>query len=142
MSKAASEIRIVVGVDGSAASVSALKEGAKLAAELGGVVDAVAVWEMPTKHASYEALGIGSFEEGARKILVDALFQAFGDDVLASVSARLIEGTAASGLVSAAEGARMLIVGRRGHGGLMGLLLGSVSASVVNQSPVPVLVVH
>ncbi len=142
MSKAASEIRIVVGVDGSAASVSALKEGAKLAAELGGVVDAVAVWEMPTKHASYEALGIGSFEEGARKILVDALFQAFGDDVPASVSARLIEGTAASGLVSAAEGARMLIVGRRGHGGLMGLLLGSVSASVVNQSPVPVLVVH
>lgn len=142
MSKAASEVRIVVGVDGSAASVSALKEGAKLAAELGGVVDAVAVWEMPTKHASYEALGIGSFEEGARKILVDALFQAFGDDVPASVSARLIEGTAASGLVSAAEGARMLIVGRRGHGGLMGLLLGSVSASVVNQSPVPVLVVH
>lgn len=142
MSKAASEVRIVVGVDGSAASVNALKEGAKLAAELGGAVDAVAVWEMPTKHASYEALGIGSFEEGARKVLVDALFQAFGEDVPASVSARLIEGPAASGLVSAAEGARMLVVGRRGHGGLMGLLLGSVSASVVNQSPVPVLVVH
>ena len=142
MSEAGSEVRIVVGVDGSAASVNALKEGAKLAGELGGVVDAVAAWEMPTKHASYAALGIGSFEEGARKVLADALFQAFGDEVPASVSARLVKGTASGALVSVAEGARMLVVGRRGHGGLMGLLLGSVSAAVVNQSPVPVLVVQ
>ncbi len=142
MSEVASEVRIVVGVDGSAASVNALKEGARLARELGGVVDAVAVWEMPTKHSSYAAMGIGSFEEGARQILVDALFQAFGDDVPGTVTARLIQGLAATGLVSVAEGARMLVVGRRGHGGLMSLLLGSVSASVVNQSPVPVLVVQ
>lgn len=142
MSEVASEVRIVVGVDGSPASVNALKEGVKLAAELGGVVDAVAVWEMPAKHAAYEALGIGGFEEGARRVLTDALFQAFGENVPASVSARLIQGPAATGLVSAAEGARMLVVGRRGHGALMGLLLGSVSASVVNQSPVPVLVVQ
>lgn len=142
MSEAASEVRIVVGVDGSPASVNALKEGVRLATELGGVVDAVAVWEMPTKHSSYVALGIGSFEEGARQVMTDALFQAFGDDVPAIVTARLIKGSAASGLVSVAEGARMLVVGRRGHGGLMGLLLGSVSAAVVNQSPVPVLVVQ
>lgn len=141
MSEAASEVRIVVGVDGSPSSVNALKEAAKLAQELGGTVDAVAVWELPTKHASYAALGIGSFEEGAREILSDALFQAFGDNVPAIVSARLIQGSPAAGLISVAEGARMLVVGRRGHGGLMGLLLGSVSASVVNQSPVPVLVV-
>lgn len=142
MSEATPEVRIVVGVDGSEASVNALKEGTRLAAELGGVVDAVAVWEMPTKHSSYAALGIGSFEEGAQKVLSDALFQAFGDDVPPSVSARLIQGPAASGLASVSEGARMLVVGRRGHGGFMGLLLGSVSAAVVNQSPVPVLVVQ
>lgn len=142
MSEAASEVRIVVGVDGSAASVNALKEGAKLAAELGGMVEAVAVWEMPTKHVTYAALGISDFEEGARQVLTDALFQAFGDNVPAALSARLIQGAAATALVSVAEGARMLVVGRRGHGGLMGLLLGSVSASVVNQSPVPVLVVQ
>lgn len=142
MSEATPEIRIVVGVDGSAASVNALKEGARLAVELGGVVDAVAVWELPTKHASYTALGIGSFEEGAQKVLHDALFQAFGDEVPSTVSARLVNGPAASGLAAVAEGARMLVVGRRGHGGIMGLLLGSVSAAVVNQSPVPVLVVQ
>lgn len=142
MSETASEVRIVVGVDGSSASVNALKEGAKLAAELGGTVDAVAAWELPTKHASYAAVGIGSFEEGARKVLADSLFQAFGDQVPESVSARLVQGSPAATLTSVSEGARMLVVGRRGHGGLMGLLLGSVSASVVNQSPVPVLVVQ
>lgn len=142
MSETASEVRIVVGVDGSPSSVNALKEGARLAQELGGVVEAVAVWEMPTKHASYAALGIGSFEEGAKQILSDALFQAFGGDVPGTVSARLVQGGAATGLISVAEGARMLVVGRRGHGGLMSLLLGSVSASVVNQSPIPVLVVQ
>ncbi|PXA64779.1 universal stress protein UspA [Arthrobacter psychrochitiniphilus] len=142
VSEATPEVRIVVGVDGSPASVRALKEGARLAAELGGAVDAVAVWEMPTKHASYAALGIGNFEEGAQKVLRDALFQAFGENVPDSVSARLIKGPAASGLAAVAEGARMLVVGRRGHGGIMGLLLGSVSAAVVNQSPVPVLVVQ
>lgn len=141
MTQTTPEIRIVVGVDGSASSVNALKEGARLAEELGGVVDAVAVWELPTKHASYAALGIGSFEEGARNVLSDALFQAFGEDVPASLSARLVQGSAANGLTAVAQDARMLVVGRRGHGGLMGLLLGSVSSAVVNQSPVPVLVV-
>lgn len=142
MSEATSQVRIVVGVDGSASSVNALKEGVKLAAELGGVVDAVAVWELPTKHAAYEAMGIGSFEEGAQEVLNDALFQAFGENVPAVVSARLVQGTAASTLSSVSQGARILVVGRRGHGGIMGLLLGSVSAAVVNQSPVPVLVVQ
>ncbi len=142
VSETTSQVRIVVGVDGSNASVNALKEGARLAAELGGTMEAVAVWELPTKHASYAALGIGSFEEGANKVLSDALFQAFGEEVPASVSARLIQGPAAASLASISEGARMLVVGRRGHGGLMGLLLGSVSAAVVNQAPVPVLVVQ
>lgn len=142
MSELTSQVRIVVGVDGSSASVNALKEGARLAAELGGTVEAIAVWELPTKHTSYMAVGIGSFEEGAGEILSDALFQAFGDEVPASVTARLVRGPAAGTLTSIAEGARMLVVGRRGHGGLMGLLLGSVSAAVVNHSTVPVLIVQ
>lgn len=142
MSDAAQEVRIVVGVDGSTSSINALREGVKLAAELHGVVEAVAAWEKPNKHASYAALGIDDFEAGARKILQDALFQAFGDNVPAVVSAKLVHGQPAHALASVAEGARMLVVGRRGHGGLRGLLLGSVSTAVVQQSPVPVLVVH
>lgn len=141
MSETASAVRIVVGVDGSSASVNALREGARLAVELGGFVEAVAVWELPTKHASYAALGIDSFEVGARKILSDALFQAFGEHPPDNVSARLIQGQPAGALLGFAEGARMLVVGRPGQGALLGLLLGSVSAAVVSKSSVPVLVV-
>ncbi|POH72346.1 universal stress protein [Arthrobacter glacialis] len=142
MSEATPVVRIVVGVDGSSASVKALQEGAKFAAELGGVVDAVAVWEVPSRHATYEALGIGSFEDGACQVLNDALFQAFGADVPTTVSARLVQGHPAKTLAACSEGARMLVVGRRGQGGLLGLLLGSVSNAVVSHAPCPVLVVQ
>ncbi|PYI37119.1 universal stress protein UspA [Arthrobacter psychrolactophilus] len=142
MSEEALKVRLVVGVDGSAASVNALREGARLAGELGGVVDAIAVWERPAKHASYEAAGIGNFEEGARQVLNDALSQAFGDDVPASLSARLLQGSPAAVLTEASVGARMLVVGQRGVGGLLGLILGSVSTAVIKAAPVPVLVVQ
>jgi nucleotide-binding universal stress UspA family protein len=45
-------------------------------------------------------------------------------------------------LLKAAEGADLLVVGSRGHGGFAGMLLGSVSEHVAAHSPCPVVVVH
>jgi nucleotide-binding universal stress UspA family protein len=45
-------------------------------------------------------------------------------------------------LLDESDGAQMLVVGSRGHGGFMGLLLGSVSASVAEHATCPVLVLH
>ncbi|PYI64864.1 hypothetical protein CVV68_20440 [Arthrobacter livingstonensis] len=133
--------RIVVGVDGSEASLNALRDAATLAAGLGGSVDAIAVWEAPTKPSSYQALGIGNFAEGAQQVLDRALADAFGGIVPAIVSARIEHGSAAAILTEASRGARYLVVGRRGHGGLMGVVLGSVSAASINQAHCPVIVV-
>lgn len=48
----------------------------------------------------------------------------------------------ADGLIDAAHGAELLVVGTRGRGGFTGLVLGSVSQQCVHQASVPVTVVR
>lgn len=51
------------------------------------------------------------------------------------------QGSPATMLMQAAKDAEMVVVGRRGHGGFVGLLLGSVATQVVHHAPCPVVVV-
>ena len=54
---------------------------------------------------------------------------------------RVVEGHPAQVLIDAADGATLLVVGRRGHGGVVGLLLGSVARACTEHAPCPVVVV-
>jgi nucleotide-binding universal stress UspA family protein len=45
-------------------------------------------------------------------------------------------------LIDASATADLLIVGSRGHGGFVGLLLGSVSAACAESAHCPVLIMH
>ncbi|MFD0330829.1 universal stress protein [Streptacidiphilus monticola] len=54
----------------------------------------------------------------------------------------MVHGNAAGALLDAAEGAELLVVGNRGHGGFARALLGSVSQHCTQQATCPVLVVR
>ena len=56
------------------------------------------------------------------------------------VSVEVVEGSAARELVEASRTAGLLVVGTRGHGGLAGMLLGSVSQAVLRHAQSPVVI--
>ncbi len=134
--------RIVVGVDGSPASVHALRKAVDLAGALSAEVDAVHTWQVvygSTELSMVPPIPRGDIQEGAEKTMEQAI--ASVDTAGVVVNPIVTEGDPASTLLDAAKGAEMLVVGSRGHGGFMGLLLGSVSQKVIHHAPCPVLVV-
>lgn len=134
--------RIVVGIDGSVASVDALRQAVSLAGALSAEVDAVHTWQIgyaATELSMLPALPRSDIEAAARRVVDDAIRSTGEHDVV--INPIVSEGDPAATLLDAAEGAEMLVVGSRGHGGFVGLLLGSVSHKVINHAPCPVLVV-
>ncbi|MBT2595094.1 universal stress protein [Arthrobacter sp. ISL-72] len=133
---------IVVGVDGSDTSVEALKQAQGLAVHLGAQLVALACWDYPPVHDGYVAMGIDDFDVRAGEILLESIAKAFGAQTPPNVETRLVQGRPRHTLIDASRTADMLVVGRRGHGGFGGLLLGSVSSACVAHAHCPVLVVH
>ena len=132
---------IVVGVDGSAESILPLEWAQKLGQALDATITAVTAWHMETVFGSY-IIPDWDPDEDARKILKDAVFEAFGDIPPEGFRGICVRGRPAQVLMEAAKTAHMLIVGSRGHGGFAGMLLGSVSAACAEHASCPVLVVH
>lgn len=137
---------IVVGVDGSAASVDALRWALREAALRGAAVQVVHSWLPPTLAAkapmAWDAEYLSLFRRDAETVVEDAL-DAVGevpDGVV--VEKAVIEGPAAQTLVEAAADASLLVVGSRGRGGFAELLLGSVSHHCVHHASCPVVVVR
>ncbi len=142
MDETSQTAKIIVGVDGSDESVEALKHGARLAQALKMSLEAIACWEYPRMYTGFIAAGIEGFAEAAEKVLQDTVTKALGAERPAFVSTKLIHGPAPLTLIEASREASMLVLGRRGHGGFGGLLVGSVSSACVAHAHCPVLVVH
>lgn len=135
--------RIVVGVDGSPAAARALRFALEEARRRDAQVDAVLAYQQPMSYAGFEGVVIPpvpheQVEKGARSELEDAV-GSVPDDV--RVELIVAEGPSAAVLLDTARGADLLVVGSRGRGGFMGLLLGSTSQQVISHAPCPVVVV-
>ena len=134
--------RIVVGVDGSDGSKDALRWAGRLAAGFGARIDAVATWTLPMTSLLRMLPPSYTPQPDVEKLLADTVGEVFGGQPPADMRLKTLEGPAAEILITASEGALMLIVGSRGVGGFAGVLLGSVSARVAEHATCPVLVVH
>jgi len=140
--------RIVAGVDGSPSSVSALRWAIRQAGLTGAAVDAVIAWHYPVVVgggygvAPMVTPGGFEFKENAEKILAGAIDAARDPGSAVPVHARAVEGNAARVLLDAADGADLLVVGSRGHGGFTEALLGSVSQHCVHHARCPVVVIR
>lgn len=139
---APSRRRVVVGVDGSPQSLDALRMAARVAPVFAAELDAVIAWHHPVSNAMAPLIAEFDPAADAATIVRAAVDEAFGDRVPAGLRVQRQEGHPARVLLDASVGAELLVVGSRGHGGFVGLLLGSVSAHCVEHAVCPVLVVH
>jgi nucleotide-binding universal stress UspA family protein len=137
--------RIVVGVDGSPSSKAALTWAVRQAHLTGASVEAIIAWHYPVMVGGYawapvSALEDTDFETISATVLSDAVGETVSKTSTVKVSTTVREGSAAQVLLEVADGADLLVVGSRGHGGFTGALLGSVSQHCAQHAPCPIVI--
>ena len=148
---------IVVGVDGSAGSVAALRWALAEAHLRGAPLRLVHAYQLP-HFLGGEVVGLGpagvsayagedverlreASEQAGRSVLAGALERADREATEGiDVEQEIFEGPAAQVLIETARGAALLVLGSRGRGGFAGLLLGSVSQQCAQHPPCPVVI--
>ncbi len=146
------QTRIVVGLDGSAASSRALLFAAQEAQLRHGILHLVAAYDVSLMTYGYAGgLNIGfdatAMVDGLRSAAEVRLKEA-ADTVATLVpgapvhlKTTVARGRPSQVLLDAADGATLLVVGARGEGALTRLMLGSTSTEVVHHARLPVTVV-
>jgi nucleotide-binding universal stress UspA family protein len=139
------EQTVVVGYDGSPGSKLALTEAAREALADDRTLKIVhAYYWMPplTPLAMPLDTALTGYREAAQQVVAEAAADLRSQYPDLKVVASAVEGQPANVLAAASAGADLLVVGSRGHGGFVGLLLGSVSMRVLASASCPVLVVR
>ncbi|KQM60711.1 universal stress protein [Agreia sp. Leaf210] len=139
--------RIVVGLDGSAASLGALSRAVKIATAMNATVQGVIAWSLPSEWSLpsiYGNYGLANWspESDSQQMMAAAVSTTFEGNTPTWFIPTIRQGNPAEILIDESRGAEMLIVGCRGHGGFAGLLLGSVSMACAAHAHCPVLIMH
>jgi len=133
--------RIVIGIDGSEASMDALAWAGRQAHLTHSTLEMIMTWDWPTTYgwAMYFPEGYNP-SEGMPEILSKAADELRNDYPDIDITSRVVQGHAAPLLVEASNGADLLVVGSRGHGEFVGMLIGSVSEFCSANAHCPVLI--
>lgn len=135
---------VVVGFDGSANSRLALRYGARTAQRRDSSLTVVTSFTVsPGVYTTLAAIPRVPDEELKQKATQEILDQAreLLKDYPGEVSYHSEEGDAAGVLVDASEDAQLVVLGARGHGGFLGLLLGSVASALPAHAKSPTVIV-
>jgi nucleotide-binding universal stress UspA family protein len=136
--------QIIVGVDGSENSKRALAWALEEARLRGTGVCLLHAWHQvyssgyPLVPVAYEP---EIYEKAAQELMAEMLEAVGAATAEVAVETKIVQGGAATALINAGHDAELLVVGARGTGGFLGLVLGSVATQVTSHAPCPVVVV-
>jgi len=137
-----SQLRIVVGVDGSEAGARALEWAIGYAGRSPAVIDVVTAWTFPMVEGYALHHTVGEVEDLAREVVTAAMSHVADEAPDVVVRGETADGEPGRVLVDAARGADLLVVGARGQSSLHRLFLGSVSAYCAKNASCSVIVVR
>ncbi|MDQ0758097.1 universal stress protein [Streptomyces canus] len=132
---------ITAGIDGTEESLAALDWAAREAVRRDVALRVVHAW----RFQPYEGIDAGDrdTQEGwARDAVGEAVRTVTGRHTGLDVSTEVVEGGSVDVLVAAAADAELLVLGSRGHGPVVGFLLGSVGQQVIAEAARPVVLVR
>jgi len=124
---------ITVGADGSAESLAALHWAAREAVRRTLPLRIVHAWEKSEKEDR---------AADAREALARTAGEVTGRHPGLTVTTDLLDGGPVDALIAAAAEAETLVLGSRGHGAIVGFLLGSVGQQVIAEATRPVVLVR
>jgi len=135
--------KIVVGVDGSDSSLRALRWALHEAHLRGDAVEVFHGWHYPyvADPSGMVPYSGAEIAESAQMIVDQALAEVAVEAAGVTLTARIEQSAGASALIEASKTADLLVVGRRGHGGFLSLVMGSVAQQVASHAHCPVVVV-
>ena len=133
--------RIVVGVDGSPSSLQALSWAARQAELTGSSLEVLMTWQWPSSYGWAAPIPDDYDPEGdVRQALETAVEPVRAAHPGVSMRTELAAGRPEPILVERSKGADLLVVGSRGHGEFVGMVIGSVSEYCAANAHCPVLV--
>lgn len=136
---------VVVGTDGSVSSFNAVRFAAEEAARRGGRLRIVTATPWPDLRER-SSLAVEPVERQALTDAEAALAAAaeFARAVLPdeAVTSATVVGWPAAALIEESRDAAVLVLGNRGHGGLAGLVLGSIAIGLAAEAHCPVAIVR